>query len=46
LKGNGKIEPANFERKGNLAMKILAKWSVDEYHHMLEASILRDREEL
>lgn len=24
-------------------MKIPAKWSVDEYHHMIEAGILRDR---
>lgn len=24
-------------------MKILDKWSVDEYHHMIEAGILRDR---
>jgi Uma2 family endonuclease len=24
-------------------MKILAKWSVDEYHHMIEADILRNR---
>ena len=24
-------------------MKILAKWSVDEYHHMIEAGVLRDR---
>ncbi len=24
-------------------MKILAKWSVDEYHHMIEAGILHDR---
>ncbi|NJM87504.1 MAG: Uma2 family endonuclease [Hydrococcus sp. RU_2_2] len=24
-------------------MKTLAKWSVDDYHHMIEAGILRDR---
>lgn len=24
-------------------MKALAKWSIDEYHRMIEAGVLRDR---
>ncbi len=28
---------------GDLTMKTLAKWSIDEYHHMVEAGILCDR---
>jgi Uma2 family endonuclease len=28
----------------NLAMKTLAKWSIEDYHQMIEAGILRDRQ--
>jgi Uma2 family endonuclease len=28
---------------GDLTMKTLAKWSIDEYHRMIEAGILGDR---
>jgi Uma2 family endonuclease len=40
---NSKIELSLLQKCGNLTMKTLAKWSVDDYHRMVEAGILCDR---
>lgn len=37
------FEVINKNSMSNFAMKTLAKWSIDEYHRMIEAGVLRDR---